>query len=329
MTGGSAIQGLRHPRLWLAWCVLIGLFAPAAQASGYPDKPIEFTVPFAVGGGSDIMARVIAAIVERDNLLPQPVVVVNRPGANGILGYLHVGLKSGNPYVVSAATPSFVIQPLLGRMQLTHRDYTPIAGLALDEFVLVVRTASPHHTVGDLITAARRVPKGVAVGGSSTPSSDSIMAHLLERATGVRLNYVPFKGGGEVMTNLLGGHIDVASANPAEVLDHVQAGQIRVLAAASERRLASLPQVPTLRESGIDVVVTQWRGVVAPKGLPPEAQTALVTAFKRVSESKAWERYLRENNLTPLYLSPEAFSRYLDAEAEKMLRILGEMGLLQ
>jgi putative tricarboxylic transport membrane protein len=314
----------------LTWptCLLV-LVILASRASAYPDRPIELTVPFAVGGGSDIMARTIAAIMQQENLLPQPIVVVNRPGGNGILGYQHVGLKTGDPYVLSAATPSFLIQPLLGRMKLTYRDYTLIAGLALDDFTLIVRADSAHRSVADLITAARRSPKAVTVGGSSAPSSDSMIAHLVERAAGVQLNYVPFKGGGEVLTNLLGGHIEVASANPGEALEQIAAKRVRALAVASERRLASLPDVPTLREVGIDVVVTQWRGVVAPKGVPPEAQAALATAFKRLTESKAWSQYVRDNNLTPLYLTPEAFGRYLDSEAEKMARTLREMGQIQ
>jgi putative tricarboxylic transport membrane protein len=300
----------------------------AAPAHAYPDRPIELQVPFAAGGGSDIMARTIAAIMAQEKLLPQPVVVVNRPGANGILGYQHVALKAGDPYILTAATPSFLIQPLLGRMKLTYRDYTLIAGLALDDFALVVRADAPYRSVGDLIAAARRAPGAVSVGGSSVPSSDSMLAHLVGRAAGVELNYVPFKGGGEVLTNLLGGHIQVASANPGEVLEQLETKRLRALVVASERRLVSLPDVPTLRESGLDVVVTQWRGVVAPKELPPEARAVLVTAFRRLAESAAWARYVRENNLTPFYLDPEAFGRYLDSEVDKLGRTLREMKLV-
>jgi putative tricarboxylic transport membrane protein len=310
-------------------CTLAGIAVPTSRAIAYPDRPLELTVPFAAGGGSDIMARTIATIMQHEKLLSQPIVVVNRPGGNGVLGYLHVGQRAGDPYALSAATPSFLIQPLLGRMKLTYRDYTLVAGLALDEFVLIVRADSPHRSVADLVVAARRAPKAVTVGGSSAPSSDSIIAHLVERATGAQFNYVPFKGGGEVLTNLLGGHIEVASANPGEMLDQLEAKRIRALAVASERRLASLPDVPTLRESGIDVVVTQWRGVVAPKGMPADAQATLALAFKRMTESKTWTQYVRDNNLTPFHLAPEAFGRFLDSEVEKMARILREMGLIQ
>ena len=300
----------------------------AAQASAYPERPIELTVPFAAGGGSDLMARMIATIVQREKLLSQPVVVVNRPGGNGVLGYQHVGQRAGDPYVLSAATPSFLIQPLLGRMNLTYRDFTLIAGLVLDEFVLLVRADAPYRGVEDLVAAARRAPKAVTIGGSSAPSTDSMIAHLVERATGVQFNYVPFRGGGEVVTNLLGGHIGVASANPGEALDLLEAKRVRALAVASERRLVSLPDVPTLREGGVDVVVTQWRGVVAPRGLPAEAREELVSAFKRLAESPAWAQFVRTNTLTPFYLGPEAFARHLDAEVERTARILREMGLL-
>ncbi len=310
--------------------LIVAIQSGTAVSAGFPEKPIEFTVPFAPGGGSDIMARTIAAMIEKEKILAQPLVVVNRAGASGVLGYMHVGQKTGDPYVITTATNSFVIQPLLGKMKLDYRDYTLVAGLALDEFVLVVPASSPHRTVRDLIEAARRAPKNVKVGGSSAPSIDSIITHMVEKATGVQFNFIAFKSGGEVMTNLLGSHIDVASANPGEALTQIQAKKARVLAAASAKRLASLPDVPTLRESGVDVVATQWRGVAAPKGIPKEAEAALISAFKRLSDSKTWqESYLKENNLTPQYMAPEEFRRYLDSDTQQTRQILTEMGLIK
>ena len=211
-----------------------------ALPAGFPDKPIEFTVPFAAGGGSDIMARTIAAIIEKEKILPQPLVVVNRAGASGVLGYMHVAQKTGDPYLLTTATNSFTIQPLLGKMKADYRDYSLIAGLALDEFVLVVPANSPYKTVRDLIDGARRAAKEVKIGGTSAPSIDTIITHLVEKATGVQLNFIAFKSGGEVMTALLGSHIDVASANPGEALTQIQAKKARVLAAASTKRLAGL-----------------------------------------------------------------------------------------
>jgi putative tricarboxylic transport membrane protein len=312
-----------------ASAILAAGLALADAAAAFPDRPIELTVPFGAGGGSDLMARTIAAVVEREKLLPEPLVVVNRPGANGVLGYLHVGLRPGNPHLLTVATSSIVVQPLLGRMSLTHRDYTPIAGLALDDFVLVVRADSPHRTVRDVVDASLGASRGVAMGGSNVPSADSIIAHLIQRATGARLTYVPFNSGGEVMANLLGGHVQLAAANPGEALEHLRAGRLRVLAVASDRRLGSLPDVPTLRESGVEATVTQWRGVLGPKGLPPEAEAVLVAAFRRLSESAAWAAYLQANGLTPHYLAPEAVSRHLAAETERMAGVLRDMGVLR
>ncbi len=306
------------------------ILSQARLAAAFPEKPIEFTVPFAAGGGSDIMARMIGSIMEQEKILPQPLVVVNRAGASGVLGYMHVGQKTGDPYSLTTATSSFIIQPLLGKMKLSYRDFTLVGGLALDEFVLVVPAASPYRKIEELVEAARRSPKGIKIGGTSAPSIDSIITHLLEKATGIQLNFIAFKSGGEVMTNLLGNHIDMASANPGEALTQIQAKKARVLAVASDKRLSTMPEVPTLRELRLDVVANQWRGVAAPKGLPKEAEAVLVSAFKRLSESKTWrEKYLAENNLTPLYLGPEDFRRYLDAEAEKTNQILRGMNLIK
>ena len=137
--------------LSLGLMLIVAIRSGAAISAGFPEKPIEFTVPFAAGGGSDIMARTIAAMIEKEKILPQPLVVVNRPGASGVLGYMHVGQKTGDPYVITTATNSFIIQPLLGKMKLDYREYTLVAGLALDEFVLIVPANSPHRTVRDLM----------------------------------------------------------------------------------------------------------------------------------------------------------------------------------
>jgi putative tricarboxylic transport membrane protein len=306
------------------------LVASGIGEAAFPERPIELTVPFAAGGGSDIMARTIATIMEQEKLLTQPLVVVNRPGASGVLGYTFVGNKAGDPYALSTATSSFIIQPLLGKMKITHREYTLVAGLALDEFLIVVRNDSPFKTMADLLVAARKEPKSVKIGGTSVPSIDSIIASLIEKAAGVQFNFIAFKSGGEVMLNLLGGNIDVASANPGEALTQIEAKKARALGSLSAKRLESFPDVPTLREQGIDVVFSQWRGVVAPRDLPKEAEQVLVAAFQRLSESKAWrEKYLKENNLTPLYMPPAEFRKYLDAEWERFGQILREMGVLK
>jgi putative tricarboxylic transport membrane protein len=259
------MKALRQIPLSLGVLVTIAFQDVGQAEAAFPEKPIEVTVPFAAGGGSDIMARTIAAIMEQEKILPQPLVVVNRAGASGVLGYMHVGQKTGDPYSLTTATSSFVIQPLLGKMKLSYRDYTLIGGLALDEFVLVVPAASPYKKFAELVDAARRSPKEVKIGGTSAPSIDSIITHLVEKATGVQLNFIAFKSGGEVMTNLLGNHIDLASANPGEALTQIQAKKARVLAVASEKRLSTLPDVPTLRELGVDVVVNQWRRREFPK----------------------------------------------------------------
>jgi putative tricarboxylic transport membrane protein len=157
--GGKIMKALGQLAVSLAVFVAIAFHGVGRVEAAFPDKPVEFTVPFAAGGGSDIMARTIAAIMEQEKILPQPLVVVNRPGASGVLGYMHVGQKTGDPYVLTTATSSFVIQPLLGKMKLSYRDYTLIGGLALDEFVLVVPAASPYRKFAELIEAARpRLP---------------------------------------------------------------------------------------------------------------------------------------------------------------------------
>ena len=244
------------------------------------------------------MARTMQAIIEKEKLSTHPITVVNRAGGSGAIAFTYVAGKKGDPHILLTATTSFLQTPLQGQSKYNYKDFTPLSNLAYDDFLIVVRADSPYRTMKDLIDAAKKKPGELKYGGSSAPGADSIIAFLIEKETGIKFNYIPFKSGGEVMVALLGGHINLASANPGEALAQMEAKKCWVLGASTEKRLEGAPNIPTLKEQGINVVFRQFRSIAAPKDIPKEAVKYYEDLFKKLSENKTWqEKYIKENML--------------------------------
>ncbi len=208
--------------------VCIALGAGEVQGAGkYPEKPITFVIQSSAGGGSDIFARTLAAAVEKDKLLPQPIVVENKPGGSGAIAYAYVAGKKKDPYYILTATPSFLTTPLMGLTPVGLKDFTPIANFAFDQFMLMVNVNSKYKSVSEIVAEAKANPKKVTIGGTQFGGSDSMAIYQIEKAAGIKFNYIVFNGGGEVNAALLGGHVDMASSNPGEALELYKAGKVR------------------------------------------------------------------------------------------------------
>ncbi len=313
--------------------LFIGMFAGGVLAkSDFPSRPIEFVVPFAPGGGSDNMARMIASINDKEKILPQPLVVVNKPGGSGSIGMSYVQTKTGDPYVIMTGVPQVLTVPLTtGSTDVLHwTKLTPIALLALDEFMLIVRYDSPYQTVKDLIDAAKAAPGVVKFGGSEVGSEDSIVTDILAQKAGVKFNYIPFKSGGEVMTALLGGHLDVAWANPNEAMAQMEAKKVRVLAVANNNRLKGAPNIPTLKESGIPVHWQMLRGIFAAPGIKDAERKTLEQAFKKLTETQTWKKdYVEANLLTPQFMDSKAYTKFLKDKEAEYKAILKNLGVIK
>jgi len=313
--------------------VLVGLAgcqrAAETKKTAYPEKPIEFVVPFSPGGGSDVMARTIAKIMEQEKILPQPLVVVNKPGGGGAIGWTYVAEKKGDPYVIATVSSSFWTTPLTENTPVNYRSFTPIAGIGLDDFLLLVKADSPIKDVKQVVEMAKAKPKSLKMGGTST-SDDRVVTSLLEKKAGIQFNYIPFKGGGDVMTALLGGHVDLAWANPGEALSQIEAKKIRPIASASQNRLSKFPDVPTLKEMGFDVVFQQRRGIVAPLGIPEEAVKVLEAAFKKLTETTTWKKdYLEKNLITPDFMGSKDFAKALEDRNETYKSVYKDLGIIK
>lgn len=298
-------------------------------ATKFPEKSITLIVQSGAGGGSDIFARTLASGFDKEKILSQPIVVENKAGGSGAVAFAYTAGKKGDPYYIQTAVANFLTTPLQGLSQVTYKDFTPIANFAFDEYVVLVRADSKFQNMKDIVAAAKDKPKEVKVGGSELGASDSIATYLLEKAAGVKFNYIVFTGGGDATANLLGGHVDMVVGNPGEALEMVKAGKVRALGVFAEKRLAGWPDLPTMKEQGIDVTYVQNRGIVAPGNLPADARKVLQDAMKKYYEGETFKKYTKDNFLTESWMDGETFGKWLDSENTRYAGILKEMGLIK
>ncbi len=308
----------------------LALVAQVGAAGKLADKqPITLVVHAAAGGGSDIFARTLAGAFEKEKILPQPIVVENKPGGSGAIAFAYVGGKKGDPHFLLTAVTSFLTTPILRKSQINYKDFTPVANFAFDEYVVLVKADSKYKTIKDVVDAAKASPKKVTVGGTQLGSSDSICAYLIEKAAGVQFNFIVFNGGGEVNAALMGGHIDWAVANPGEALELSKAGKVKALGVFAEKRLAGAPDIPTLKEQGYNVTYVQNRGLVAPGGIPDDARKVYEQAFQKYMKTDMWKTYLKENLLTEAWMDGPTFGKWLDQENARYVPMMKDMGLVK
>ena len=280
----------------------------------YPSRTVEVVVPYAPGGGTDNLMRMITGIIDENKWSPAPLNVVNRAGGSGAVGFNYLINKKGDAHTIAGATPMIVSGKIEGRLPGNHRDaMTILMIVAIDELMLSVRSESPYKTIEDFVKAARAKPGGLTVGGTATLTEDHIFTYLFEKAAKIQVKYVPFNSGGEVTTALMGGHIDAAVENPNEIVAQTEAGKARNLAVAARQRLKDAPDVPTFAEKGYEFYWEQMRGVVGPANMPPEAVKWWQDTLKKVVATEKWQKdYIKRNLLTPTDWTGEQALKYLD-----------------
>jgi putative tricarboxylic transport membrane protein len=310
---------------------MLALVVGAQAAEWKPTKPIEFVAPFAPGGGSDVLARSIASIIEGEKLCPVPLIVVNRAGGSGLVGTTSVTQQKGNPHVLVTFIPGQAQAALVaGKGAPTFRELTPICNLALDEQLIVLKTDSPLKTIRDVIAEAKKRPGELTIGGTGAGQDDQICQRLFERSAGIRMRYVPFKSGGEAVTALLGGHVNMIWANPPEFVPQYEAKMVRPVAVAKATRMTDFPDVPTLKEIGHDVTYFFYRGIMAAQDIPAETVAFYENMFKRMVESSSWkENYLKKYSLSPSWMGSKEFAKVVAQNEEESKEILKDLGLLK
>jgi putative tricarboxylic transport membrane protein len=293
-----------------------------------PSKQIETVVHTGPGGGSDIFARAIAEMLQKEKLLPQRMQVVNKPGGGPAVAMAYLSEKKGETHTIGYFTGVWVTNPLtVKEADITVKDLTPIARLVLEPAVIAVKADSPYKNMKDFIEAAKKSPKQLNQSGGSVTSRDNLMRLLLQKHTGAQWNFVSFPSGGERLSNLLGGHAHMMVIEPQEAGEQIRAGNMRVIASLTEKRLPSLANVPTLKEQGIDVpLIPQARGVLAPPAVPKEVVAYWEGVFDSFVKTAGWKQYVEQNQFEDAYLKGPALNKFLDSLQDQMRDVLKEAG---
>lgn len=297
---------MKRKTLLLGIVCLAGAAMTGPVLADYPEKPVTLICWSSAGSGHDLMARMIAKVGEK--YLGEPIVVVNKQGGSGRVAMSYVLNQKPDGHVLMTNTRSMTLRFREANARLSIDNFRYISRIVRDPFVIVVNEDSPFRTIDELFAHARANPNEVTIGGYSTRSVDESLVEELEAAAEIELNYIPYRGGKEPVVAVLGGHIDVALANPSEMITNYQAGNLRVLALASEERFQPFEDVPTLTERGYPVAPDYWRGVMAAKDVPDAVVEKWNAVLKQVVADPEFQEFLDNANMYDGYMPSEEFT---------------------
>lgn len=302
-----------------------GSSSSAAKATG-----LQYMVPNSPGGGYDTTARTAAQVMEKAGITGS-VQVFNLPGAGGTVGLQRVVNEKGNGKLAMQMGLGVVGAAYTQKSQAKLSETTPIAKLIEEGGAIVVQKDSPYQDINALVEAWKKDPKALAVGGGSSPGGpDHLLPMQLASTVGIdpkQVSYVSYDGGGELLPALLGKKIAFGASGFGEFLDQVEAGDVKILAVTSAERVDALPDVPTLKESGIDLVFTNWRGVVAPPGISDGDKQMWVDAFTKMHASQGWKDELEKRGWVDAFQTGDEFGSFLKEQDTEVAGILQKLGL--
>ncbi|MGH8617899.1 MAG: Bug family tripartite tricarboxylate transporter substrate binding protein [Burkholderiales bacterium] len=316
-----------------------GITAGPASAAGWePTKPVEFVVPAGTGGGADQMARLLQGIVTKNNLMKQPLIVVNKSGGAGAEGFLAIKEAKGDPHKIVITLSNLFTTPLATGVPFNWKDMTPVAMLALDQFVLWVNADTPYKTAKEYLDAVKAAgPTKYKMGGTGSKQEDQIITVGLEKATGTKFIYLPFKGGGDVAVQLVGGHINSSVNNPIEAVAQWRAGKLRPLCVFDDTRMPyknkvtdtmSWYDIPTCKESGVPTDYVMLRGIFMPAGVTPDQVNFYVDLFKKVRDTPEWKKFMEDGAFNQTFMAGKEYSAWVE-KAEVLHRdLMKEAGFL-
>lgn len=297
-----------------------------ASSDTYPNKPIEVIVAYKAGGGTDRGARVLTPVAEK--LLGQPLAIINKPGADGELGFTELAQAKPDGYTIGFINlPTFVSLPLQRNTKYGKDDVVPIINHVYDPGVLVVRANSPWNTIEEFIAFAKENPEAITVSNNGTGASNHIGAADFAYEAGIKVTHVPFGGSSDMLAALRGEHVDATVAKISEVASLVDAGELRLLASYTKERLEGFQDVPTMKEKGYDILFGSARAIVAPKGTPDEIVQLLHDKFKEAMESPEHMEAAKNADLPIMYMSSEDLGKYMDESEEYLKGIATKLDL--
>ncbi len=309
----------------------LALVAGSAAAQ-FPDRTITMIVPFPPGGVADAVARPVADAMSRD--LKQPVVIENKPGAGGGIGMAQVARAKPDGYTILLSLSSFTVLPeadkILGRAPMYQlADLKPVARFTADPTVFVVRAEAPWKTLQDFINDARANPGKFTYGSSGNYGTMHVPMEMFGGAAGVKMTHVPYTGAGPAIVGLLGGQVDALATGPASIVQQIKAGKVRALAQWGDTRLAALPDVPSLKESGTNVEYAQWSGLFVPAATPELIVRRLRDAARAAAIDERVKQVLGAAGSPIQYLDAPEFQRYVDTDAAKMADVVKGIGKVE
>jgi putative tricarboxylic transport membrane protein len=312
----------------LVAAVALSCTAPA-YAAWEPNKPVELLVPAGAGGGADQMARLIQSIVAKYKLMAQPLNVVNKSAGAGAESFMEVKAAKGDPHKLVVTLSNLFTTPIAIGVPFTWRDMTPVSMMALDQFVLWVNAESPYKSAKEYVDAAKAAGPGkLKMAGTGAKQEDQILTAGMERTTGTKFSYMPFKGGGEVANQLVAKTADSSVNNPVEAVNQWRAGKLRPLCVFDDSRMPyktkitetqSWNDVPTCKESGVAVDYIMLRGIFMPPGASKDQLEFYVNLLKKVRETPEWSAYMERGAFNQTTMSGEAFEKWL-VSADNMHR---------
>jgi tripartite-type tricarboxylate transporter receptor subunit TctC len=307
--------------------LLASLAAGAGLAQDYPDKPIRIVVPFAPGGSTDVLARLVGQkLGERWG---QPVLVENRPGAGGNIGAEQIAKSAPDGYsLLLGGVPHAISASLYSKLPYDlARDLTPVAEIASFPSAIVLHPSLPAHSVKELIALARARPGQLSFGSAGVGSPNHLALELFDTMAGVRMTHVPYKGSGQLIGDLLAGQVQLASMGTPVALPHVQSGKLRAIAVTGAARSSLLPEVPTVSEAGLPgFEVTSWYGVFGPAGLPAHIVAKLNSEIGRAVTTPGVKERLAALGAEPSLKSPDEFGRYVRQEIARWAKVVKDSG---
>jgi tripartite-type tricarboxylate transporter receptor subunit TctC len=310
---------------WLSvGCALLTLAAWPALASDYPTKPIELIVQFPAGSSADVVARVLADGMSKH--VGQNVIVVNRPGAGGALAYKHVQAAKPDGYTLVFNSSSISTVHYSGLTKFDYRAFDPIARVTIENPVVAVRKDSPWNSLSDMMASARAKPGEIRLGNSGMGSHTHISAEAFVTDQRAKVLHVPFAAA-QVVTSLLGGHIDALVQLPGALAPHVRAGTLKVIGTLSSTREPAFPTVPTALEQGIKFEADMWRGVAAPKGTPPAVLAKLEVALQKAVMGPEFKAAGEKNGFLPAYQPAREFAQTIAIEDASLAQLMAKVGL--
>ncbi len=314
------------------------VIAPIPAIAWEPTRPVEFIIPAGTGGGADQMARTIQGIVTKHGLMKQPMVVINKSGGAGGEGFLDVKASAGNPHKIIITLSNLFTTPLATGIPFNWKDLTPVAMLALDEFVLWVNAEKPYKSVKDYVEAVKKAPSGsMKMGGTGSKQEDQIITVAVEKAIGNKFTYIPYKGGGEVAVQLVGGHVDSTVNNPIEAVAQWRGGKVRPLCVFDSKQMAypdkiadgkGWSDIPTCKSQGLDMAYVMLRGIFMTPKATKEQVDYYVELFKKVRETPEWKDLMKNGAFNATFMTGPDYSKWVETEEKRHQSLMKEAGFL-